>query len=581
FNGADNVTMDGLNTGGNSLTIVNQSTSSTVGTSTIRFRTDATNNIITNCTINGAATASVSGSANGGNIWFSTGISGGNDNNTISNCNIGPDGVNLPSRLVWSSGTSGNTPVFNSNITITRCNLYDFFNASDQCRAIDIWSGNTDWTISDNRFYQTAPRTWTTGAEMRVISIASGSVLPVTLGNNFQISGNVIGFASADGAGIFSISGGENLFKAIYLSVGPTVASNIQGNTITAISNTTTIGGRSDELSASLICISLGLVNVGTTVANTIGSQTSAGSISFSSSSASSTVYQALYSRSVYDVAASNNTIGGITVTNTGGGAVFLYVVNITSATSATIGNNTIGSAAGPIVNTATNVRSAIIGINLLTRSSSYHSTVTNNRISNASLSAGNNLYTSMTGIAVQAEIGASTTVSQNSIVALSNTNASAAVKATGIYFVGATTATNTISRNLIHSLKAYQANGIEVAHGIINVNNNMIRLGIDAAGNSLSNGSPINGIVEEAGSASSLFSYYNNSVYIGGTGVTGTVNTHALRAPSVWSRNIVNNIFVNARSNGSGTGKHYAVNLGFTSSTTGVTHNNNLYQST
>jgi uncharacterized repeat protein (TIGR02543 family) len=582
FNGADNVTIDGLNTGGNSLTIVNQSTSSTAGTSTIRFRADATSNTITNCTINGAATASVSTSANGGNIWFSTGTITGNDNNVISDCNIGPDGANLPSRLLWSSGATGSTLLFNSSITVTRCNLYDFFNASGQCRAIDVWSGNTDWTISDNRFYQTAPRIWTTGAEMRVISITSGSVIISTLGNNFQISGNVIGFADANGTGTFSISGGANSFKAMFLSVGPTVASNIQGNTITAISNTTTLGGTADEFSPSLICVSLGLVNVGTTAANTFGSLSSAGSIFFSSSSASNNTYQALFSRSVYDVAVSNNTIGGITTTNTGGGSVFLYVINMTTAASATISNNTIGSVAGPILNNATNVQSRIVGINLLTRSSSYHSTVTNNRISNATLSAGNISNASMVGIAVQPEIGASTTVSQNTIFSLSNTNTTAAVKAAGISFVGAaTTAANTISRNLIHSLKAYQIDGIALSHGIVNVSNNMIRLGIDAAGNSLSNGSPMNGIIEEAGSASSLFSYYNNSVYIGGTGVAGTVNTHALRAPSIWSRNIVNNIFVNARSNGAGTGKHYAVNLGVTSVTTGVTYNNNLYQTT
>jgi hypothetical protein len=52
FNGADNVIIDGLNTGGNSLTISNTSTAA--GTSTIRFINDATNNIIRNCTIEGS-----------------------------------------------------------------------------------------------------------------------------------------------------------------------------------------------------------------------------------------------------------------------------------------------------------------------------------------------------------------------------------------------------------------------------------------------------------------------------------------------------------------------------------------------
>ena len=45
--GADNVTIDGLNTGGNSLTIRNTSSTSF----TIRFANDASNNTIQNCTV--------------------------------------------------------------------------------------------------------------------------------------------------------------------------------------------------------------------------------------------------------------------------------------------------------------------------------------------------------------------------------------------------------------------------------------------------------------------------------------------------------------------------------------------------
>ncbi|MFN5920472.1 MAG: beta strand repeat-containing protein, partial [Bacteroidota bacterium] len=47
LNGADNVTINGLNTGGNSLTIINTTLSASAGTSTIRFINDATNNTIT------------------------------------------------------------------------------------------------------------------------------------------------------------------------------------------------------------------------------------------------------------------------------------------------------------------------------------------------------------------------------------------------------------------------------------------------------------------------------------------------------------------------------------------------------
>ena len=59
FNGADNVTVDGLNTGGNSLTIENTTVSATAGTSTIRFIGGATSNTITNCFLKGAGTMNV------------------------------------------------------------------------------------------------------------------------------------------------------------------------------------------------------------------------------------------------------------------------------------------------------------------------------------------------------------------------------------------------------------------------------------------------------------------------------------------------------------------------------------------
>ncbi len=56
FNGSDNVTIDGLNTGGDSLIFVNTTVSAAAGTSTIRLQNDATNNLITNCKINGSST---------------------------------------------------------------------------------------------------------------------------------------------------------------------------------------------------------------------------------------------------------------------------------------------------------------------------------------------------------------------------------------------------------------------------------------------------------------------------------------------------------------------------------------------
>ena len=74
--GADRVTIDGLNTGGNSLTIRNPNANATA---TISFSNDSSNNIVRNATIEGAATTT-----SGGVIFFGAGTTTGNDNNTVT-----------------------------------------------------------------------------------------------------------------------------------------------------------------------------------------------------------------------------------------------------------------------------------------------------------------------------------------------------------------------------------------------------------------------------------------------------------------------------------------------------------------
>jgi hypothetical protein len=162
FNGADNVTVDGLNSGGNSLTISNTTVSSTSGTSTIRFQGDASGNLITRCSVLGSATMAVG--TNGGNIWFgSSAVTTGNDNNTVSFCDLGPAGSNLPTKCIYFSGSSNTNPgTANSGITINNNNIFDYFSATVSTAGIDLNSGSVGTVISNNRFYQTATRTITT-----------------------------------------------------------------------------------------------------------------------------------------------------------------------------------------------------------------------------------------------------------------------------------------------------------------------------------------------------------------------------------------------------------------------------------
>ena len=196
FNGADNITIDGLNSGGNSLTISNTTVSSTSGTSTIRFQGDATNNTIIRCSILGSSTMATG--TNGGNIWFgAAAVSTGNDGNTISTCNIGPAGSNLPSKCIYFSGSSNTNPgTANSGISITNNNIYDFFSATANSAGIDLNSGTTNITITSNRFYQSNPRTQTaTGLSHRVISINN------TSGVGYTVNSNTIGGSNNTNSG--------------------------------------------------------------------------------------------------------------------------------------------------------------------------------------------------------------------------------------------------------------------------------------------------------------------------------------------------------------------------------------------
>ncbi|MFN9519767.1 MAG: hypothetical protein ACK574_08545, partial [Bacteroidota bacterium] len=189
LNGADNVTIDGLNTGGNSLTVSNTTVSATAGTSTIRFIADASNNTITNCTISGSSTLATTGT-----ILFSTGTTIGNDGNTISNCAITPAGSNLPVNAIYSAGTSAS--VDNSGNTIHNNTIQDYFSPTLSSTGIHIATNSAAWTITNNKLFQTATRTVSANS-----LIIRGILLAATSAGGYTINNNTIGFANASGTG--------------------------------------------------------------------------------------------------------------------------------------------------------------------------------------------------------------------------------------------------------------------------------------------------------------------------------------------------------------------------------------------
>ncbi len=576
LNGADNVTLNGLNTSGNSLTISNTTASGTSGTSTIRFINDSTNNVVTNSTVLGSSVTTIG--SGGGTILVSTAATGvsGNDGNVISNNNIGPSGSNLPTKAINGNGTSA--AISNSGIVISGNKIFDYFGPGIQSAGVYVTSGNTDWSINNNRFYQTATRTQTAATIHAGIQLASSQI------NNCSISGNTIGFSNDSGSGTYNFVGfgPPSKFYPIFLSThGTTAATNIQGNIITNIAVSGPISGTGTGASAPFagILVVTGLANIGNIAGNTIGNSASSSAISVNSTVPLASDVYGIYYNATTSPIISNNTIGGITVTNSNVSpdVVDFYGIRAQTNTAATntVLNNTVGFSAGPITNNSTNAGSQTYGI----YSQTAGSVVTGNTISNLTSVAGSALTGSaatMIGLWVDnASSAADTTISQNTVRFLTNTEATFNNSIQGILYNGDTIGTHIVSRNLVHSISVPNSasgtvNGIYVQAGATSYQNNMIALG-----NGLTNGEAISGISEIAGTNN----FFHNSVYIGGSSVAGGANTFAMTsAVASGTRAYRDNIFFNARSNGAGTGKHYAIQLGGTiPNPLGLTTNNNV----
>jgi hypothetical protein len=197
LNGADRVIIDGINSDGHSLTIINNTAVSNSGTCTIRFIGGATNNLLTHCTVLGSFSAAVG--TNGGIIYFATdAVTGnGNDTNAIISCRFGPAGTNLPSKCIYGNGSTSSLAAANSGMMISGNEFFDYFGNAVSSAAIYVGGGCTDWRISNNKFYQTVPRLQTSGAQHSAIWISN-----TASGNGYMITGNTIGFAYPLGTGI-------------------------------------------------------------------------------------------------------------------------------------------------------------------------------------------------------------------------------------------------------------------------------------------------------------------------------------------------------------------------------------------
>ncbi|HWR33357.1 MAG TPA: hypothetical protein VN451_07525, partial [Chitinophagaceae bacterium] len=259
FNGSDNVTING----GDNLILTNTTASATSGTSTLKLQADATNNTFNNTTFLGSAIPT-SGGTNAANIWISTGTSTGNDNNAFQSCKFGPAGTNLPSQLFVANGSTTSTAIENSNVTVNNCEFYNYFIASGTQSAMYVALGNTNWNITNNKIYQTATRTITTSSTVYGIYCVNAGA--TALGENFTITGNIIGYNNNSGTGTMTYEAGTTIGGFIGIlfnhSATSTGTSNINTNIVSNIQWTST----SSSLFTGISSTSLASTTVGNTL---------------------------------------------------------------------------------------------------------------------------------------------------------------------------------------------------------------------------------------------------------------------------------------------------------------------------
>jgi|GEM_PF-1758412 len=550
LNGADYVTFDGVNTGGNSLTIQNGSASGSMLTSTIRFSNDAEHNTITRCTILGSST--VAPDIEGGTICFSTASSGGNDFNTVSNCNIGPAGSNLPTKGIYANGT----PAFsghNNDILIENNNIYNFFSPTVDSSGLYIGGGCNTWTINGNRFYQTASRAFIGAAVHTPLNLApnSSAIFGMTVTNN------IIGYSSANQTGTYTLSGGQGKFIGIDYACALSAfsASTVSNNTVARISLT---GVSSSGAGASTPFAGIKIDGGNCTVNNNlVGSMTSTGSLVFSTSTTTKTEMFGILRAGHETITTNGNQIGAITVSNSATSGIFSFTA-LLGASSATNVNwyadaNTIGgTSANSIQNNSTSSQAQVRGMGGF---ADLHS-ITGNTIRNLTGVGGTAGGPEESVCGIYCQNAGNQLISRNTIFNLSNSNTSQGVRVGGIIFHGATG--NVVERNFIHTLKSSsshqntQVEGIFVMDGTTTFRNNMIALG---AG--LTNPVNVFGIYEQSGTNA----YHHNSVYISGSVSSGAVfSSDMMIEGQSGTRDLRNNIFTNVRTTQAGTSLNYAV---------------------
>ncbi|MEO7793476.1 MAG: fibronectin type III domain-containing protein, partial [Thermoanaerobaculia bacterium] len=463
LNPATNVTIDGRagGAGASQLTIAN----TVVTGNAVRFLNGASRNTIQFATIAGVNT-----STTGGVVLFSTstGVTG-NNRNTIDSCDV-RDGAATPVIGIASIGTAS-TNLLNTGNTISNNNIFNFFSATVATNGILVTTNtnlsNTGWTISSNRIFQTVARNYTSTNTHRGILVIGG--------NDYSVSGNVVGFAAANGTGTYTMTSTAvaTAFTGIQVQPGSGVNS-IQGNTVAGISLGTTTG------SLAGISVTIGSADIGTITGNTIGSPTGNGSLTATSTTNGAFILGINVSGTAggnYNVA--NNTIGSLTAT--GSPATVNPNQNVVQILGGlvTFTNNLLGSNSTPnsiqtttagTPGTAQQLIGMLTGTTMpLTISGNTLANITNAGTGTAHVIRG--IQFQQPGISAAASAG-KVSILSNNVHDITGSNANTAVGATSGIFVttgtGGAPAGGLIELNTVNTIRATNAG--TVATGAVGI---------------------------------------------------------------------------------------------------------------
>jgi len=146
---------------------------------------------------------------------------------------------------IYSAGSSATND--NSGNTLDNNQISDYYSNSAANIGINLTStGNSGWTITNNKLFQTAQRIYTTGNTHNGINIGTGA--------GYTITGNTIGYANAAGTGSTQMVGNSvaltGTFPSAYTTTGTAnatryIAMNLSftaGGAVSSIQNNS-IGG--------------------------------------------------------------------------------------------------------------------------------------------------------------------------------------------------------------------------------------------------------------------------------------------------------------------------------------------------